>query len=720
MSSSIQMLTLPRFTKPALYSRQLRTRYWAFFVCLINCLDYLSRVRGCFCNNAVPLVTVGVALTNHQHHWLWTITEIKSDGFLQDGVYELAWFNQLVSLPYSYLNLVVASLLLARAFFTTHRAYRNQLITFSLAGLTPFAGSLIFLLGYAPFDTTLIGFGIASILMAWSLYRHELLADLPLPYRQVFDHIHEAVVLFDQQDRLLDFNTSARAYFGVSEVMLKQPLRFSFLPELKKLGTLETQVGSRQLSFHLKVFGSNDTARGYLFTASDISEQKKMQEQLLEGALLYDSLTALPNRTLFLDRLQQAVARSARGQHEFAVLFLDLDRFKVINDSLGHTIGDRLLAQVAERLKNCVRPQDTVARLGGDEFAILLEETLEAEASLIAERIQQTLKAPFSIESRTVSATTSIGITLSRDIHDPEELLRHADVAMYHAKNLGGSRFAVFDTIMHEKALEKMQLEVSLRQALDRNEFRVHYQPILNLQTREVSGFEALLRWYHPEKGLIPPVQFIPIAEAMGIIHQLDMWILKEASQQLYKWQQHFGLPLTISTNLSVTNFGVTNLSETILETLKTTGLSTQHLKLEITESTLMENLESVLEQLTVLRDAGVSLQIDDFGTGYSSLSYLHKLPLDSLKIDRSFVNQLDQDKEIVRTIISLARSLNLSVVAEGIETEGQLEVLEFLNCDYGQGFLFSRPLPANEIEILLRRQSLVCPVIEARAEIYS
>jgi predicted signal transduction protein with EAL and GGDEF domain len=363
-------------------------------------------------------------------------------------------------------------------------------------------------------------------------------------------------------------------------------------------------------------------------------------------------------------------------------------------------------------LPSCVRPQDTVARLGGDEFAILLEDMNELGAYAIAERIQLSLKKPFDLSGREVQSTVSIGITLSKDLvsqdsADPEQLLRNADVAMYHAKNNGRARYALFDVKMHEKVLETMQLEVELRNALENHELCVYYQPIVELDTKEISGVEALVRWCHPTKGLILPGSFITIAEDTGLIHDIDAWVLQEATKQVKTWQHRFGHDLSVSVNLSTKNFRLDDLADTVLANLAASGLHAKSLKLEITESVFMDNLEAGLGHLQRLREAGISLQIDDFGTGYSSLSYLHELPLDSLKIDRSFIWKLDASKkhsngEIVQTILTLARSLGLTVVAEGIETETQLRTLETLECDYGQGFYFAKPLPASELERLL------------------
>jgi diguanylate cyclase (GGDEF)-like protein/PAS domain S-box-containing protein len=449
----------------------------------------------------------------------------------------------------------------------------------------------------------------------------------------------------------------------------------------------------------------HDDANLMLVTSSrDITETKQMQEQILEGALLYDALTHLPNRVLFLDRLQQALKRSERSGEGFAVMFLDLDRFKTVNDTLGHSAGDQLLIETARRIQSCVRAQDTVSRFGGDEFAVLLEGISESDASYLAERIQKTLQLPLKVHGHEVFSSASIGITLSREMTDPEQLLRNADLAMYQAKASGKARSSLFDERLHTEVMETMQLEVDLRKAFENNEFRVHYQPIIDMSTHEVSGFEALVRWQHPKRGLVPPNTFIPIAEEIGLITQIDQWVLTQACEQLGAWQRHVTRKLTMSVNLSTKNFLLTDLSQRLAEVLKQSGISAEQLKLEITESVLMENAEAGAHLLADLRRQGISLQIDDFGTGYSSLSYLHNLPLDSLKIDRSFIQQLSSESklEIVKTIISLARSLKLDVVAEGIETEEQLEHLQELFCDYGQGYLFGKPMSSEQIETMV------------------
>ena len=464
-------------------------------------------------------------------------------------------------------------------------------------------------------------------------------------------------------------------------------------------------------SFVQMIADDNGDVRHFLSASRDVTERKYMQEQMIEGALLYDALTNLPNRSLFMDRLQQAIKAAEQELEPFAVLFLDLDRFKVINDSLGHSAGDALLIEASRRLQANVRAHDTVARLGGDEFAILLESTREAGATELAERLQSDLAKPFLLDGHTVFSSASIGITLyeespedssHEDISDPEQLLRNADLAMYHAKASGKARYALFDRAMHQRMTELMSLESELRQAVEQNALSVVYQPIIDLDSGNLSGFEALVRWHHQERGMVSPAVFIPIAEEMGIISEIDTFVLRAACQQLSEWHRHFPSThkLTMSTNLSTKNFILSDLVERIGKVLAETELEPKCLKLEITESVLVENAEVGANLLRDLRAKGVALQIDDFGTGYSSLSYLHTLPLDSLKIDRSFVSNLNHhDDSIIKTIITLARALNLDVVAEGIETFEQLEQLMALGCDYAQGYFFAKPLPAAALE---------------------
>jgi diguanylate cyclase (GGDEF)-like protein/PAS domain S-box-containing protein len=449
---------------------------------------------------------------------------------------------------------------------------------------------------------------------------------------------------------------------------------------------------------------------------TDISHRKYAEEQLLYDAL-HDSLTGLPNRVLFMDRLGHAIQLVKRHQdYFFAVLFIDLDRFKVINDSLGHMAGDQLLVEIAQRLGQCLRSDDTFARLGGDEFVILLEDIEnEQQTTQVANRIQQELKQPFNLHGHEVFATASIGIIFSTTGYDrPEDLLRDADTAMYRAKGLGRNCHQVFDPSMHEHAMAVLHIENDLRRAIENQaenqEFQLYYQPIVSLRSDRINGFEALLRWQHPTRGMISPADFIPIAEETGLIIPLGQWVLRQACHQMRQWQIQFPVnpPLTISVNISSRQFTQLNLPDEVQQILQETGLSAQTLKLEITESTVMENAEAAAKILQRLRELHVHLSIDDFGTGYSSLGYLHRFPVDTLKIDRSFINSVETDLEkieIIRTVINLAWNLGMDVVAEGVETQKQLAHLKALNCENGQGYLFSKPLNTAAVDHLLTQE---------------
>jgi diguanylate cyclase (GGDEF)-like protein len=450
-----------------------------------------------------------------------------------------------------------------------------------------------------------------------------------------------------------------------------------------------------------------------------IAEQERISRVLEETkehfrhAAFHDSLTGLPNRAMFTELLKAEIESSnRRNEYMFAVLFLDLDRFKNINDSLGHTHGDLLLVAFAERLERTLRPIDTLARFGGDEFAILLSGMSDAtDAVRVAQRIQDELSQPFVLDKNSAFATASIGIALSSSGYDrADDILRDADIAMYRAKENGKARYEVFDHGMHARAVSRLQLESDLRQAVEQKEFCVYYQPIVSLQTGRLAGFEALVRWNHPRRGLVSPADFIPVAEETGLIVPIGEWVLNEACGRVRQWQidspSHRSLSLSV--NLSARQVAQPDLLNRIKEALDTSKLNPHCLKLEITESVVMENAEAAAQMFKQLRLLGVQLSIDDFGTGYSSLSYLHRFPLNYLKIDRSFVSRLttENDNAIVRTISTLARNLGMEVIAEGIETEEQFQQLKMLGCEYGQGFLFSRPVADEFVEHLLAQDS--------------
>jgi diguanylate cyclase (GGDEF)-like protein/PAS domain S-box-containing protein len=446
-----------------------------------------------------------------------------------------------------------------------------------------------------------------------------------------------------------------------------------------------------------------------IIQVQDITERKRSEELLIRNAF-HDALTGLPNRALFIDHLQLAIDRTQRREDQiYAVLFIDIDRFKVINDTMGHLVGDHLLVEIARRLESCLRPGDTIARVGGDEFTVLLEDLEdEPEAISIAHRIQKELSASITLDGHEIFNTVSVGIAPSSAGYDsPAHIMRDADTAMYRAKLMGKNRHEIFDKAMHEAAIGLLQLETDLRHALEREEFFIHYQPIVSLDNFRLCGFEALVRWRHPERGLISPIDFIPLAEETGQIISIGQWVLSEACKQMHKWQKRYGMenPLFISVNLSGKQFAQSDLIEQVKSIITETRLNPRGLKLEITETVVMENIEMATQMLQQLRDLGVQLSIDDFGTGYSSLSYLHRFPIDTLKVDKSFVMEMvdnNENIEIVRTIIMLAQNLGMDVIAEGIETKEQLALLRKLKCEKGQGYYFSKPLEKAAAENLL------------------
>lgn len=450
-----------------------------------------------------------------------------------------------------------------------------------------------------------------------------------------------------------------------------------------------------------------------------ISQDLKQSKEALEKTAYYDSLTQIPNRTYLIERLELLIDLGIDIAHKYYVLFIDLHRFKNINDSLGHPIGDKVLVLVAKRLKHILREEDTIARLGGDEFAVILNDlTSLTEAENFARRIHKKLSQPFSVDGHTIYSGLHIGVApLETDHLKPDDVLRDADIAMHHAKahNLPVS---VFNKDLRKHFLETIKLEADLRFAVKRDELTLYYQPIISLETGELAGFEALVRWQHPKYGFISPGQFIPIAEDSGLIIHMTRWILREACMQLAQWQKISPVysDIKVSVNISGKHLAVEDLPGQVKRAVNASGIRPSTLSLEITESSAMENAEHTIAILDKIRKLGVRLSIDDFGTGYSSLSHLHRLPFDSLKIDRSFVMAADQraeNKQILLTIISLANNLNLRTIAEGIETEEQLRLLQDLKCDFGQGYLFSKPLPKDEVENLLYKKSHWLPQAE-------
>ena len=439
----------------------------------------------------------------------------------------------------------------------------------------------------------------------------------------------------------------------------------------------------------------------------DEREASELATVEMEHLAYHDALTGLPNRPLFMDRLILALAQSSRTNQKLAVFFLDLDRFKDINDSLGHSTGDGLLKAVAERIRRCIREGDTVARFGGDEFTLLIPRIDHVEdAAKIAQKILETLKIPFSILDHELFVTTSIGISVyPGDGSDPETLVRNADTAMYRAKDQGRDNYQLYAPAMNARALERLALENMLRKALSHRELVLHYQPVADMRTKGVVGVEALIRWRHPEMGLVSPAHFIPVAETSGLIIPIGDWVLRTACRQTKLWQKRIDPDLTVAVNLSARQFQQPNLTEEIAEVLEETGLDAKYLELEITESNAMQNAENTIYTLRELKALGVRIAMDDFGTGYSSLSYLKRFPIDTLKLDQSFVREITTDASdaaIATAVIAMAHSLDLRVIGEGVETEEQFAFLQRQKCDYIQGYLFSPPQPAEALEAYL------------------
>jgi diguanylate cyclase (GGDEF)-like protein/PAS domain S-box-containing protein len=545
-------------------------------------------------------------------------------------------------------------------------------------------------------------------------------------YRKLVETTAEGYWLVDSQLKIIDVNQAFCDMLGYSrrEILGRCPAEFcdeenqivffeqnSKIAEMKHRAyelTLKTKKGEVVYAHVNSTTLISEVGRlvGSFAFITDITERKKIEKRLQYEAL-HDPLTKLGNRTLCVDRIKQAMERAVRREnYYFAVMFIDIDRFKIVNDSLGHAVGDKLLCEVGERLTRCVRGLDTVSRFGGDEFVLILEELdLPREAIRIAKRVRRALAEPFVFNGHRVSLSASYGIVLSPTHYDrAEELLQNANIAMHKAKESGGNRFKVFNSRMRDQAMQLITMESDLRQAIANEEFFIHYQPILSIQNPALLGFEALIRWKHPTKGIIRPADFIPVAEQTGLIHDLGYWILEKSCTTLARWRDMIphAKDLIVSVNISGRQFSQTNIVEHISRTLDRSKLPPDRLKIEITETTIMENPESAVEKLVRLKNKGVKLCIDDFGTGYSSMSYLQRFPLDHLKIDLSFVELMDKNPEnfeIVRAIIGVAHSLNMKVIAEGVERVKQHSLLKQLGCECVQGFLYSKPIPEDRAE---------------------
>ncbi|HEU5339145.1 MAG TPA: EAL domain-containing protein, partial [Sulfuricaulis sp.] len=558
----------------------------------------------------------------------------------------------------------------------------------------------------------------------------EALWENEIKYRTLFEAAKDAIFLM-KEGVIVDCNHHAQEMYGClrheligrSLVDFSPPYQPDGRPSQEKtLQKINAALGGEPQFFewvHIHLDGTSFHAEvslnaielnneRYLHAiVRDISERMQAQERL-QYLAHHDSLTGLPNRAMFLERLDHALTRARWTSRPLAVLFLDLDRFKNINDTLGHDIGDSALRVAAQRLLDSVREGDTVARLGGDEFTVLLEDLASTDdVPVVAQKILESVSQPFEVEDREFVMTTSIGISLyPSDGDDSLNLLRNADTAMYRAKEMGRNKSQFYSSEMGVKAFEKFMLESNLRHALERNEFQLYYQPQVNLATGAITGVEALLRWRHPELGLVSPAQFIPVAEETGLMQSIDEWVLRTACLQAQAWRSAGLPPFVMAVNLSGAVFSEPTLVDIISRVMGESCMAPGQLELEITEGAIMQNAEHMVRTLDDLRKMGINLAIDDFGTGYSSLSYLKRFPIDTLKIDQSFVKDVtykDEDASLVKVIIVMGHALKLKVIAEGVETTEQLALLRQLGCDGMQGFLFCRPLPAKEITRLMK-----------------
>jgi diguanylate cyclase (GGDEF)-like protein len=674
----------------------------------------------------IPCATLVVYWTPALSGLMWKIQSVDWLYGITLASYERGPWFKFVHIPYCYALNVLGQSYLVRAIWQSRKQHNRPLILVLLCGLLPLVLNIITLSPFYRdtlhfFDLTPVGLALSSILFCWGLSHYQLLQRSPLAYQQIFTSLKAAILVVDPDYKLIEFNSAAETLLGcttqsigVSAPNLVSLLQPTDWQQLSATDQIEVHHLNQYFQVERLPIRRSSNLLGYILNITDITKARQLQEQLLQGALLFDSLTGLPNRTLFNDRLEQAIKHCRRHPDSaFIVAFIDVDRFKVINDSLGHAAGDRVLVAVAQRLQACLRSDDTVARLAGDEFAILARNNHQpVDIATLCHRLQAQIQAPIQVGEHLISTNTSIGIAIGSAELTAEQLIRNADIAMYQAKAKGRGTYAIFDQTLAKQTLQTMALEVDLRHALERQEFFLVFQPIITLGSGRIQGFEALLRWQHPEQGTISPVVFVPIAEEMGLISSLDRWVLLNACQQLRQWQQQYPyLPLTMSVNLSSANFMFSNLLETVLQVLKITQLPGAHLKLEVTESVVMKDPQGSARVLEQLQAEGIGILLDDFGTGHSSLSYLRQLPLDGLKIDRSFVHEAQQNPqslEIIKTIVALAQGLKLNLIAEGVETEGQRQMLDLLGCEAGQGYLWWRPLLQQDAERLIATEHLL------------
>lgn len=535
----------------------------------------------------------------------------------------------------------------------------------------------------------------------------------------------DMIIAVDTSRKIMEFNPAAEKIFGYSkeeilgkdiDILYDKPTQGLIMnKKVGRDGAFSGEVINRKKNgetfvAYLSASKLKDAAGNEIGTmgiSRDITERKRLEEQLRHNAF-HDALTALPNRNLFYERLMHSIELTKRNRkYLYAVLFLDVDRFKVINDSLGHAAGDKLLVSIAKRLKSCLRATDIIARFGGDEFTILLDDIEKPDSATdVADRLLRSLNPPFELSGQKLSTSVSIGIVLGDDTYaKPEDLLRDADTVMYMAKSMGRSRYAIFDSRMHSQMVRVMHLEADMRNAIEEEEFTLYFQPIVSLKDGRMCGVETLIRWEDPQRGMVPPDEFIPLAEETGLIEPIGTWVLQQACLQGRAWQDLGHTELSVSVNFSARQFQSPFLPELIEQTLEETGMAASNLKIEITETMTMKDTDYSKKVLDRLYSMGLEILMDDFGTGYSAINYLQRFPVDTIKIDRSLINNIAESPDaasITNAIITMAHSLGKKVIAEGVENEAQLEILRLQGCDKIQGYLFCRPVPAAEITKLL------------------
>ncbi len=684
---------------------------------LVFALQYTGRARWLtkrlfFLLAVEPLVILTLLGIPSTHDLIHVYPSIATEQFPTVDFGPLGWINVF----YSYGLLVFGTGILVKTLFAIARPYRKQARALVAALILPFLFNILYNFNIGPFgrvDLTAFAFVLAVVVVVWGIFRLRLLDIVPVARSRIVETMQDGVVVLDAYQRIVDLNPAAQSILGHTArqsigLSLQQlmPDYASLLERSGNAATVQSEIrlplGSALRDYEITLSPIPDNQgreSGKLLMLRDISE-RKMSEERLEQMAHYDSLTGLPNRKLFSDRLSQSIIRARRNRQLVGLLFLDVDHFKDVNDTLGHEVGDRLLQQLATRLQRCARAEDTVARLSGDEFTMILPEMqAPTDAAIVATRILEALQDALLAGDHELYTSASIGICVwPTDGEDPGTLIRNADIAMYRAKSQGRNRFEFYASDFGSDAAKRLQLEQDLRRALDRGELCLHYQPIISLETGEVHSFEALIRWQHPKRGLILPSHFLWRAEETGLIESIGEWVLESSCRDALEWGKNpSGREIGISVNVSARQLKRSGFANEVEDALERTGLEPDRLMLEISESTVMDDALNAAGILHDLKRLGLSLSLDDFGTGSTSLSQFGRFPLDVLKIDRLFVRGLGKGSQgaiIVQAMLSLAHALGLTVVAEGVETEGQIKILESLQCDLVQGFLISEPMP--------------------------